>query len=440
MIAVGLLAAGVLTLPGVLAALAAALLIQAPDPARLLRRRARALAPAVLAGRHLPRPARATTSPRRRCRSRSASAPTAAGTRSAAYTTLGLLAAVLALLVRMESVLVARRARGGRQAGRSRTPRPRRRRARPALRRLRRGARLLPVLPRVRRDRGDAARARRGAARPRARRPRGDARAGDRARARRGDHRRRAPVRDPQLGAAAVTPALRLRRADGRPAAGRPARRGRVAARASAASRPTSSSSATAASPAGVPDGVRVVALPARRRHPGRAQRGRRRTCAASCCSSSTTTPGSPDRDALARVAARVRGRSGARRWSSCAPQPRERRRRAAATGCRGCASATRRAVERDHGRLGGRGRRSGATCSSRSAAGRREFRFVHEGVDLGWRVMDAGYRMRYAGDIVVLHPSPAGTRARVFVLFRGAQPSVARAPPPAAAARASST
>jgi len=40
-------------------------------------------------------------------------------------------------------------------------------------------------------------------------------------------------------------------------------------------------------------------------------------------------------------------------------------------------------------------------------------FRFVHEGVDLGWRVMDAGYRVRYAGDIVALHPSsPARSHA----------------------------
>jgi GT2 family glycosyltransferase len=38
------------------------------------------------------------------------------------------------------------------------------------------------------------------------------------------------------------------------------------------------------------------------------------------------------------------------------------------------------------------------------------DFRFVHEGVDLGWRVMDAGYRVAYAGDIVALHPSPTGT------------------------------
>jgi GT2 family glycosyltransferase len=34
-------------------------------------------------------------------------------------------------------------------------------------------------------------------------------------------------------------------------------------------------------------------------------------------------------------------------------------------------------------------------------------FRFVHEGVDLAWRVMDAGYRVHYTGDIAVLHPSP---------------------------------
>jgi GT2 family glycosyltransferase len=32
-------------------------------------------------------------------------------------------------------------------------------------------------------------------------------------------------------------------------------------------------------------------------------------------------------------------------------------------------------------------------------------FRFVHEGVDLGWRVMDAGYRILYAADVGALHP-----------------------------------
>ncbi len=37
------------------------------------------------------------------------------------------------------------------------------------------------------------------------------------------------------------------------------------------------------------------------------------------------------------------------------------------------------------------------------------DFRFVHEGIDLAWRIMDAGYRVRYVGDVVALHPSPTG-------------------------------
>ena len=41
------------------------------------------------------------------------------------------------------------------------------------------------------------------------------------------------------------------------------------------------------------------------------------------------------------------------------------------------------------------------------------EFRFVHEGVDLAWRVMDAGYRVRYMADRSVLHPLPAPVPAR---------------------------
>jgi GT2 family glycosyltransferase len=40
-------------------------------------------------------------------------------------------------------------------------------------------------------------------------------------------------------------------------------------------------------------------------------------------------------------------------------------------------------------------------------------FRFVHEGVDLAWRVMDAGRRVEYAGDIAVLHPEPPAAAAR---------------------------
>jgi len=40
------------------------------------------------------------------------------------------------------------------------------------------------------------------------------------------------------------------------------------------------------------------------------------------------------------------------------------------------------------------------------------EFRFVHEGVDLAWRIMDAGFRVHYAGDIGVVHPPPAPVAA----------------------------
>jgi GT2 family glycosyltransferase len=36
------------------------------------------------------------------------------------------------------------------------------------------------------------------------------------------------------------------------------------------------------------------------------------------------------------------------------------------------------------------------------------EFFVVHEGVDLAWRVMDAGWRVRYSAGVVVLHPVPA--------------------------------
>lgn len=33
-------------------------------------------------------------------------------------------------------------------------------------------------------------------------------------------------------------------------------------------------------------------------------------------------------------------------------------------------------------------------------------FRYCHEGVDLAWRVIDRGYRVRYAGEVVALHPA----------------------------------
>jgi GT2 family glycosyltransferase len=41
------------------------------------------------------------------------------------------------------------------------------------------------------------------------------------------------------------------------------------------------------------------------------------------------------------------------------------------------------------------------------------DFRFVHEGIDLAWRVMDAGHRVEYAGDIAALHPEPVPVPAR---------------------------
>jgi GT2 family glycosyltransferase len=57
------------------------------------------------------------------------------------------------------------------------------------------------------------------------------------------------------------------------------------------------------------------------------------------------------------------------------------------------------------------------------------EFRYAHEGIDLAWRVMDAGYRVAYAGDIEALHPAYAtaphdysayyGARNRVWLARR---------------------
>jgi GT2 family glycosyltransferase len=49
------------------------------------------------------------------------------------------------------------------------------------------------------------------------------------------------------------------------------------------------------------------------------------------------------------------------------------------------------------------------------------EFRFAHEGVDLAWRVMDAGRRVRYAGDIAVFHP-PYAIAAHDYSAYYGAR------------------
>jgi GT2 family glycosyltransferase len=53
------------------------------------------------------------------------------------------------------------------------------------------------------------------------------------------------------------------------------------------------------------------------------------------------------------------------------------------------------------------------------------EFRFVHEGVDLAWRILDAGHRVHYAGDIVALHPPPAPVAAgdrHAYSAYHGAR------------------
>ena len=104
-----------------------------------------------------------------------------------------------------------------------------------------------------------------------------------------------------------------------------------------------------------------------------------------------------------------VRRRPGARAWCSCASTPRER------------GPAARDWVPRL--RVGDRARCSDVTHVWEGAVAipRRvfdevggwpaAFRFVHEGVDLGWRVMDAGYRVHYAGDIAALHPPYAPAR-----------------------------
>jgi len=51
------------------------------------------------------------------------------------------------------------------------------------------------------------------------------------------------------------------------------------------------------------------------------------------------------------------------------------------------------------------------------------EFMYVHEGVDLAWRVMDAGYRVRYTGEIAVRHPTTGGSPVRHgYSLYYGAR------------------
>ncbi|HVL95648.1 MAG TPA: glycosyltransferase [Solirubrobacteraceae bacterium] len=49
------------------------------------------------------------------------------------------------------------------------------------------------------------------------------------------------------------------------------------------------------------------------------------------------------------------------------------------------------------------------------------EFRYVHEGVDLAWKVMDAGLRVLWLADAVVLHPTTK-TAPRHYSFYFGAR------------------
>jgi GT2 family glycosyltransferase len=50
------------------------------------------------------------------------------------------------------------------------------------------------------------------------------------------------------------------------------------------------------------------------------------------------------------------------------------------------------------------------------------EFRHAHEGIDLAWRVIDAGYRARYAGDVVALHPAQTAPMPHAYSYYFGAR------------------
>jgi len=50
------------------------------------------------------------------------------------------------------------------------------------------------------------------------------------------------------------------------------------------------------------------------------------------------------------------------------------------------------------------------------------EFRHAHEGIDLAWRVMDAGYSVSYRGDLAVLHPPQGEALPHAYSLYYGAR------------------
>jgi GT2 family glycosyltransferase len=43
------------------------------------------------------------------------------------------------------------------------------------------------------------------------------------------------------------------------------------------------------------------------------------------------------------------------------------------------------------------------------------EFFYLHEGIDLAWRALDAGWSVRYAGDVLALHPAQGGAHHGFF-------------------------
>jgi GT2 family glycosyltransferase len=50
------------------------------------------------------------------------------------------------------------------------------------------------------------------------------------------------------------------------------------------------------------------------------------------------------------------------------------------------------------------------------------ELMHAHEGIDLAWRVMDAGFRVRYAGDVVALHPGEGDALPHGYSFYFGAR------------------
>jgi GT2 family glycosyltransferase len=50
------------------------------------------------------------------------------------------------------------------------------------------------------------------------------------------------------------------------------------------------------------------------------------------------------------------------------------------------------------------------------------ELMHAHEGIDLAWRVMDAGFRVRYAGDVVAVHPGEGDALPHGYSFYFGAR------------------